>query len=260
MLVEVVKGLLRKKAQEFGMNIKYIELGSSSLAEDTRIWLADNFPKASIIHHYGMTEASRAFLRPLGVRDLKETPNNWVGHILEGCEYKIDSENYEDKKKGELLLRGKNLFSGYLGEDKSFESDDWFSTKDVCEEIEGKIYLIGRVDNQLNIGGEKIQAEEVEKLIGQLSSVTDVIAFQTPDKVLGKKIACLIQVSEDINHHEDVKLRVESQFKSLPSFMKPKLYISSQNLPKTENGKKLRDETSLNNFIDNLNDISEYTS
>ena len=55
----LLKLLLKDKVKLFSKNIKYLEIGSSYIDNDGK-WLK-NFQNTIIIHHYGMTEASRSF-------------------------------------------------------------------------------------------------------------------------------------------------------------------------------------------------------
>ena len=61
----LIKILLKNKVKNFISNLRYLEIGSSHLTNDLRIWLKKNFLKTKVIHHYGMTEASRSFLIPI---------------------------------------------------------------------------------------------------------------------------------------------------------------------------------------------------
>ena len=48
-----------------------------------------NFKNTTIIHHYGMTEASRSFLIASGNKDDLKKNINQIGTIIPGCKYKI---------------------------------------------------------------------------------------------------------------------------------------------------------------------------
>lgn len=260
--LEIVKGLLRKKAKNFGQNIRYIELGSSFLSEETNEWLAENFPNTNVIHHYGMTEASRAFLRPRGKNDVKDLPSNWIGQVLEGCEYKLrPTDDYANKQEieGELLLRGKNLFSGYLDDEAFDQSLDWLPTKDVCAERDGNLFLIGRTDNQYNIGGEKIQAEDIENRISHIEGVKDAVAFQISDKILGNKLGCIIQLQKNCNSHQYLNNQLNQSLNDLQGFLRPRYFVTYEDLVKTANGKKIREEDTLNKYLSEEH-VSELTN
>ena len=72
-------------------------------------FLIKNFINTKKFYHYGLTEASRSTLQNL---------NNL--NDLENCGKKFCSSNIIIKKKanekvGEILVKGKNLFEGYIG-------------------------------------------------------------------------------------------------------------------------------------------------
>ena len=231
---------LRKKAKLFTRSVKYVELGSSMLVDGQFDWIKENFEESIIIHHYGMTESSRAFIKRL---DLEDMQGSQVGKPLKGVEYKLYKQKKDDKH-GELLLRGKNLFLGYL-DDKLTEKvivNGWDHTGDVCFEKKQKIYLVGRTDNQMNIGGAKVQAEMVERVIEEVDSVNECICFEYPDNILGNTIAVLMMVNEE---NIDFKRLFKNVFSGYPSFYFPSKIAIVESLPKTFNGKKQRDKEKL---------------
>ncbi len=196
--IEIIRSLLKKKVNNFSNRIKYFEIGSTTINEASRYWLKNNFKNTKILHHYGTTEASRSFFRHRGKEDDFRIPKNWIGNIMDNCEYMIDKKKVSpNKNQGELLLRGKNLFLEYLEkkDSKNKRKSGWFRTGDLCKEKDSKVFLIGRLDNQLNIGGEKIQAEEIEALVEKLKEVKKCLCFQAPDKIWINKIVCLIEIN-----------------------------------------------------------------
>ena len=231
---------LRKKAKLFTSNIKYLELGSSMLIDGQFDWIKKNIEESIIIHHYGMTESSRAFIKRLDLED-KQSP--YVGHPLKGIEYKLNKQKKDDKY-GELLLRGDNLFLGYL--DNSLNDkvlvNGWYHTGDVCIEKKQKLYLTGRTDNQMNIGGAKVQAEMVERIIEEADSINECICFEYPDNIFGNTIAVMLMVNEE---NIDFKKLFKNIFSGYPSFYIPTKIVIVKSLPKTFNGKKQRNKEKL---------------
>ena len=114
---------------------------------------------------------------------------------------------------------------------------------------------MGRLDNQINVGGEKIQAEEIEKLVLDLDDVEDVTAFAIQDKIFGFRVACLVKI-KNLLDREKIESFVNTIFSGHSSFMKPKLFFTLEKIPKTENGKKIRNEEILLNLI---NEFSKST-
>lgn len=245
--LEIIKMLLKNKISDFSKSINYIEIGSSFINDDLRTWLKKNFTKTNILHHYGMTEASRAFLRPRGAKDDFKIPNNWIGNPLEGVKFKLLTSK-GDENLGELLLKGKNLFENYVHSERKILKRGWFHTKDICQIKNGKLFLMGRTDNQVNIGGEKVQLEEIEKILVSLKMVHDATAFRVQDKILGEKIAAIVK-TEKHKSYKKIKDSINYEFRKFPPFYKPKIIFTLKPLIRTQNGKKIRDEKLI---MDNL--------
>lgn len=243
--IALIKSMLRSKARAFVLNVRYLEIGSSSISYDSRIWLKDNFLKAKIIHHYGMTECSRAFIRYRGLEDDFDIDDSWIGEPLDGCDYKIAGGN----KEGELLLKGKNLFTGYLQNKLTDEKmyGDWLKTGDICTAQNGNILLLGRTDNQINIGGDKVQAENLELIIESLASVKGCICFGKDDDILGLTLTAIIELEKAYNtiNNDDFKMQINEVLKDHPLFYKPRSITFVNNLPVTQNGKKIRNPSTL---------------
>lgn len=233
--VEIIKSLLKDKIREFNKNLKFFEIGSDKLNLKTREWLKEKFNKTIILHHYGMTEASRSFLINRGYKDNLKYDSNYIGKKISGCHYKING-----KSKGELYLKGKNLLTKYLdiNENKKRFNNNWFKTGDIVERKKNYIKLIGRIDNQLNIGGHKIQAENLEKKIENIELVNKCICYAMKDNFLNNKIFLQIEKKKSAKNKVILK-KISKLFEKLPSYYKAeKIFFKKIKL--TKNGKKIR--------------------
>jgi len=233
--MEVVKILLKKKIKEFSKNIKYFEIGSSSINMTARKWLKNNFKMTNIIHHYGMTEASRSFLTYRGKKDNLELSDSTIGNIINGCEYKVSSN-----PKGELLLRGKNLFDGYLNKNgnKKRIHNEWFKTGDIVEKEKKKLKIVGRIDNQINIGGNKVQAEFIENIVENLKCVYKCLCFQIKDKIFNRRIGLQIEKKGKIKNQVLLNT-IQKMLENYPEYYKPKVILFKK-IKLNKNGKKIR--------------------
>ncbi|MEM7200151.1 MAG: AMP-binding protein [Planctomycetota bacterium] len=97
--------------------------------------------------------------------------------------------------EGELLLRGQNITSGYLGNPDATARalcDGWFRTGDLAAvDADGFFHIIGRKKSLVISGGVNIQPEEVTRVIEQVAGVTEAVAFGIPDDSLGEVlVAC----------------------------------------------------------------------
>ena len=120
-------------------------------------------------------------------------------------EIKIVDEQGEPVQTGEagaLLTRGPYTFRGYYNADahneRSFTPDGFYRSGDIVRMTEqGCVIVSGREKDQINRGGEKIAAEEVESWLLQHPAVRDVALVGVPDEMLGER-SCAVVVSRDV--------------------------------------------------------------
>jgi len=182
-------------------------VGGAALSEKMKKEAASKHVK--IITTYGMTEMSGGCV-------YNQKP-------LDGVEVKISNH-------GLIQLRGPMIASGYLDEGgkitTEFESG-WFVSSDLGEFNNGLLKIIGRSDDVIISGGEKISLVEVEESIRKMFPKIEVIAFAMADDKWGDKL-CLASISE-INQEE---LRVK-----LGNLATPKELFVFESIPKTSIGK-----------------------
>ena len=234
----IIKNLLRKKVSKFVSNIKYFEIGSSSINYEIRIWLKENFKSSYILHHYGMTEASRSFMIGRGYLDNIKQTNNFIGSPIKDCKTKLNKINKNNI--GELLIKGKNLFNGYINneDNKNKFIDGWYKTGDLCKKQGGKFKIIGRVDNQINIGGNKVHAEIIEEKIEKLPNILRSLCFSTKNVFFGNSISLIIEKKKKSSTNT-IRKNILKNFEKEPSFLIPKKILFKK-IKLKNNVKKIR--------------------
>jgi O-succinylbenzoic acid--CoA ligase len=162
-----------------------------------------------IITTYGMTEMSGGCV-------YNQKP-------LEGVDVKISDA-------GLIQLSGPMIASGYLlanGELEKFADSDWFDTTDLGEITNGMLKVLGRVDDVIISGGEKISLSGVEEIIRQILPKMDLITFAMADDLWGEKL-CLASTS--LIDLDDLRT-------SLNSILTPKEIFLFEEIPTTMLGK-----------------------
>jgi O-succinylbenzoic acid--CoA ligase len=120
---------------------------------------------------YGMTEMSSQIVTD--------------HQILPHTEMKIADD-------GEILVRGKTLFHGYL--DEEFDRTAWFPTRDLGRWThDGKFEVLGRKDNMFISGGENIQPEEIEAILKAVPGVEEAVVVPLTDPTFGARPALLMR-------------------------------------------------------------------
>ncbi|MFK8021982.1 MAG: AMP-binding protein [Pseudomonadales bacterium] len=97
---------------------------------------------------------------------------------------------------GDLLVRGPELFVGYLDaelNEESFTEDGWFRSGDLAQINEqGFVTIKGRRKDIILRGAENISAKEIEDLLFEHPAVSDVAAVGMPDPVMVERICVFI--------------------------------------------------------------------
>jgi 2,3-dihydroxybenzoate-AMP ligase len=103
-----------------------------------------------------------------------------------------------DGETGHLLTRGPYTLRGYYRAPEhnaaAFTPDGYYRTGDLVRRLpSGHLQVVGRAKAQINRGGEKIAAEELETLLREHPAVADCAVVAVPDAWLGEKTcACIV--------------------------------------------------------------------
>lgn len=145
-----------------GAALRWIEIGSQYMSAEEKLGLKRLFPKARIVQHYGMTEASRSTFLVISEEEDPERLES-VGPA---------GETVRIGETGAIEIRGAHLALGRLAPGGAFTPlaapDGWLRTSDRGEIREGLLYFLGRLDDQMNLGGIKVGAEALESRINAL--------------------------------------------------------------------------------------------
>lgn len=103
---------------------------------------------------------------------------------------------------GEIWLRATSMAAGYWrgGELVSLLNEQgWFATRDRGEMSEGKLRVIGRLDNLFFSGGEGIQPEAVEKVIAQHPAVSQVFVVPVDSPEFGQRPVAVVDAESTLD-------------------------------------------------------------
>ena len=97
-------------------------------------------------------------------------------------------------------MRGETLFAGYVEEsvvDQLIDEAGWFHTGDLGElDGDGYLRIHGRKDNLFISGGENIQPEEIEEVLGRLEDVERAVVVPVPDLDFGERPVAFVLVTD----------------------------------------------------------------
>lgn len=150
---------------------------------------------------------------------------------------------------GHLLTRGPYTVRGYYRSDdhnrEAFTTNGFYRTGDVVRRSHsGNLVVCGRAKDQINRGGEKISAPEIELILRQHPEITDAALIGVPDAHLGQR-SCAVCVCADPNLTAR-QLREFVRGAGVAQYKVPDLVRFRPQLPRTAIGKvdkqQLREE------------------
>jgi long-chain acyl-CoA synthetase len=158
-----------------------------------------------------------------------------VGRPQPGFQAKIED--------GELFLRGPGIFDAYLtpwADRDEILHDGWFATGDLAEQdSDGDIFLKGRKQAVINVGGMKCFPEEVEALLETLPEVAEAWVHPMQHPTFGAVPIADIIPSDPANPPK-TPLMMRLCRQELSNYKIPMKYTIVETIPKTPSGKILR--------------------
>lgn len=233
--------LIMRQMQEHFPNIvgklRYMEIGAGSLSYDLKKKLTAMLPNTRIVNTWGSTETGGAIFLNLPERLDKYTS---LGKPIEGIAIKmVDSEGNEIQARsvetaGRMAIKGAMCMKGYYNlpeENEKTLVDGWLYTNDIVyQDEDGFIYMLGRADAIINVGGEKVSPIEVENVAQEFEQIRECacIGVEDPDGILGYIPVLYVVPEETFDKNALIKYLTTK----LESYKIPQKFIEIDTLPR----------------------------
>lgn len=144
-------------------------------------------------------------------------------------------------EEGVLLTQGPYTIRGYYKAPEhnncSFNAQGFYRTGDIVKiTAAGNIIVTGRDKDQINRGGEKIAAEEVENQILLFNGVHDAALIAIPDDYLGER-SCAVVVNKPDISIKPLEIKRFLRSRGMADYKIPDKVVFVERLPKTSVGK-----------------------
>ena len=211
---------------------------STSIPKTTVQNFNDILKNGHLSTYYGLTEASRSTFMIFEKNNGREES---VGKIAPNVKVKIVNEEQNNLKIGEIWIKGNNVIKKYWDNLKADKKllDGWLQTGDMGYfDEQGYLFLKGRNDEIINIGGEKVIPIEIEQVVKELLGIEDAVAFGIDHEIFGQVIKLNVVKTKDSNLD---KTQILSHcIKNLEKFKIPSKIDFVEMIPKTDYGKVKR--------------------
>jgi acyl-CoA synthetase (AMP-forming)/AMP-acid ligase II len=166
-----------------------------------------------------------------------------LGEPLPGVEIRIapGEEGADGEGAGEVLVRTSSMASGYLNHPGMFEArldaDGFYHSGDRGRIDGGRLHLVGRTQDHINVAGRKIDPTEIVAVVSALDGVADAVAF--PDEDLNREalVHLVVAVREDARE-ESIRAEITAACRSrLAPYKVPGRISFIAEIPRTGIGK-----------------------
>lgn len=154
-----------------------------------------------IVKSYGLTEVPTAVLGD--VNDPVEVRAGAIGRPSGGNQIRIVDDTgapVPAGERGELQLRGPEMFVGYLGipREQTFTPDGWFPTGDIgFIDATGRLTIVDRKKNIIIRGGENLSATEIEEILVTHPGIVEAAVIGVPDDRYGERACAYVVLAPD---------------------------------------------------------------
>jgi malonyl-CoA/methylmalonyl-CoA synthetase len=195
-----------------------------------------------VIERYGMTETGMLVSNPYD----GDRRAGSVGLALPGVEVRLEEREGAGEPAGEptgeILVRGPNVFAGYLGGANTFTADAWFRTGDLGRaDPDGYLRIVGRAKELIITGGFNVYPREVEEVLRDHPGVADVAVVGVRDPEWGERVVACV-VAADIARPADAAALLAWAAERLAPYKRPREVRFVDELPRNAMGKVVRAE------------------
>jgi acyl-CoA synthetase (AMP-forming)/AMP-acid ligase II len=221
-------------------SLRYVSQAGGHMDRKTKLGLRDVLPEATeIVVMYGATEASArlTWLDPKRFEDKIES----IGKAIPGVTVRIIREDGTEAlagETGEIVAQGANVMRGYWKDEATSQrvlDANGYHTGDLgYVDDEGFIFVAGRKDNQLKVGGHRINVQEIEDALMETGRLVEVVVLGMADAILGTKLEAL---GVPMSSEETSAGIIADCAEVLPRYKLPQSVTFIRSLPKKPNGK-----------------------
>jgi long-chain acyl-CoA synthetase len=177
-------------------SLELITYGTEVMPASTLAAVREALPHVRLLQTYGMSE--------LGiVRSRSVDESTWVSIGGPELEWRVID--------GTLRIRTTTAMAGYLNAPDPFDGDGWFDTGDEVEVDGDRIRFLGRRDDTINVGGQKVHPATVESVIAEVPGVLDVAVAAEPTPLTGHLVAATVYTGQsDPGLRSQIRARIRA--------------------------------------------------
>ncbi|MBE6990263.1 MAG: acyl--CoA ligase [Ruminococcaceae bacterium] len=239
--VHYILMLAGKELAKFDEQLDFLYSSSSALPGGDKEKLIELLPHVRKFDAYGGSEVGAVvYIDYNAVRG----DGRCVGKPNPGVELFIVDENYQpvhatEQKPGIIAIRSNTVTAGYWNEPeltaRTIQNGVIYMTDLGYIDEDGYLYLVGRRDDVINVGGLKVAPTEVEDMAQRFEKVDECACVPYEDKIFGRCLRMFVVMRPGYDF--DAAEISDYLGTKLEAYKVPKYIERIDEIPKTYNGK-----------------------
>ena len=208
--------------------------------------------RCPIVDTWWQTETGQIMISPLP--GLTDTKPGSATHPLPGVVADVlDETTGESVEQGQGLLVLKRPWPAMLrtlyGDDDRYVETYWsrfgpetYLVGDAAiRDKDGYLWIVGRIDDVINVSGHRLSTAEVESAIVAHEKVAEAAVVAQSDELTGQAIVAFVTLTGELEGTPEIELQIREHVAAhIGKLARPKRILWSDDLPKTRSGKIMR--------------------
>jgi len=211
-------------------------------------WKVIGGGRCPVVDTWWQTETGHILITPLpGLTTLK--PGS-ATKPFPGIEAEVVNDKGEPAKAGYLVIKKPwpGMLRGIYRDPQRFVAQYWrrypgiyFTGDGAKVDDDGYFWLLGRVDDVMNVSGHRVSTMEVESALVDHPLVAEAAVIGRPDEIKGQAIAAFVTLKDGTQGTKELMAEVKAHVaKKIGALARPDDLIWASDLPKTRSGKIMR--------------------
>jgi acetyl-CoA synthetase len=211
-------------------------------------WKVIGGGRCPVVDTWWQTETGQILITPLpGTTVCK--PGS-ATHPFPGIEADVVNDKGQSVEAGYLVLKRPwpAMLRGIYGDPERYHKQYWsqvpgmyFTGDGAKRDKDGYFWLLGRIDDVINVSGHRVSTMEVESALVDHPAVAEAAVIGRSHEIKGQAIAAFVTIKAGVTATEGLRNEVrEHVAKKIGSLARPDDVIYAAELPKTRSGKIMR--------------------
>jgi acetyl-CoA synthetase len=208
--------------------------------------------RCPVVDTWWQTETGNILISPLpGVTELKPGSATKPLPGVDAAVYDEEGNEVEDGSQGFLVLRRPwpgMLRTLYKEDDRfketyyeKYDETTYFVGDAARKDEDSYFWLLGRVDDVVNVAGHRLSTAEVESAVVSHAKVAECAVIGQSDEDTGQAICAFVTLEGDLDGSDEIAQEIRDHVAvRISKIARPKRIIWTGDLPKTRSGKIMR--------------------